>query len=99
MFLKGKIRHQYIEIFGRDNNGQAGAYVKLEGVVTNGQTFMLSEIEAGTGTYIRRTKYTVTNDNQLVPSNGGYVYITSGGNVQTNSSQNYIYIRKVVGYK
>ncbi len=91
--------YKYIEIFGRDNNGQAGAYVKLEGVITNGHTFMLSEIEAGTGTYIRRTKYTVTNDNQLVPSNGGYVYITSNGAVQTNSSQNYIYIRKVVGWK
>lgn len=91
--------YKYIEIFGRDNNGQAGAYVKLEGVITNGNTFMLSEIEAGTGTYIRRTKYTVTNDNELVPSNGGYVYITSNGAVQTNSSQNYIYIRKVVGYK
>ena len=93
------LSYKYIEIYGCDNNGQHGAYVKLMGGLTNGDTFMLSEIEAGTGTYIRRTKYTVTNDNQLVPSNGGYVYITSGGNVQTNSSQNYIYIRKVVGYK
>ena len=91
--------YDYIEVFGTDNNGQPGAYVKLKGGLTNGDVFMLSEVEAGTGTYIRRTKYTITNGNELVPSNGGYVYINSNGVVSTSSSQNYIKITKVVGYK
>lgn len=92
-------QYTFIEIFGTDNNGQKGVYLRLPMGLGTGDTFMLSVVEAGTGTYIRRTKYTVTNGNQLVPSNGGYVYITSGGTVQTDSSQNYIKITKVVGWK
>ena len=91
-------QYTFIEIFGTDNNNQKGVYLRLDSLA-NGSTFMLSVVEAGTGTYIRRTKYTVTNDNQLVPSNGGYIYITSNGSVQTNSSQNYIKITKVLGWK
>lgn len=89
--------YQYLEVFGIDNNDQPGAYVKLTHLADNG-TFMLQEIEAGTNTYIRRTKYTISTD-ELVPSNYGYVYITSSGNVSTNTSQNYLKITKVVGYK
>lgn len=90
-------QYNFIEIFGVDNNNQKGVYLKLTGLA-DGDTFTLEAIEAGTGTYIRRTKYTIT-DNTLVPSNGGYVFINANGAVQVNSSQNYIKITKVVGYK
>lgn len=94
------LSYEYIEIFGVDNNGVSGAYLKLTNLASNSPIrFTLSMVEAGTGTYIRRTKYTLTNDNELVPSNYGYVFITASGSVQTNASQNYIGITKVVGYK
>lgn len=91
-------QYSFLEIFGIDNNDRKGVYLKLTHLA-DGDNFVLSVNEAGTGTYIRRTKYTITNNNTLVPSNGGYVYITSSGSVQTNSSQNYIKITKVLGYK
>lgn len=89
--------YQYLEIFGMDNNQKKGAYVKISDLADN-DSFMISTIEAANNTYIRRTRYTITNDT-LVPSDGGYVQITSSGNVTTNSNRNYIYITKVVGYK
>lgn len=92
--------YKYIEIFGVDNNLQLGAYMKITKALANGDSFTLSMEEAtSNGTYIRRTKYTVANDNELVPSNYGYVYINQNGVVSTNSSQNYIKITKVIGYK
>lgn len=90
-------QYSFLEIFGTDNNGQKNVYLKLAHLA-DGDTFTLEAVEAGTGTYIRRTKYTI-NDNTLVPSNGGYVFITANGVVQVNNSQNYIKITKVVGYK
>ena len=91
--------YEYIEIYYMDNNQSQGGYFKINGFHLVNNVFTLEMVEAGTGTYIRRTKYTLTNGNQFVPSNGGYVYINSNGVVSTNSSQNYIYITKVVGYK
>lgn len=90
--------YSYIEIFGIDNNNTPGAYLKLTDL-SNVNSFSIQEVEAGTGTYIRRTKYTITNGNELVPSNGGYVFINANGVVQVNTSRNYIKITKVVGYK
>lgn len=92
--------YKYIEIFGVDNNLQLGAYMKITKVLVNGDSFTLSMEEAtSNGTYIRRTKYTVTNDNELVPSNYGYIYINNNGSISSSQSQNYIQITKVVGYK
>lgn len=90
--------YKYIEIYGIDNNNISGAYLKLTNL-SNVTSFSIQAVEAGTGTYIRRTKYTITNGNELVPSNYGYVFINASGNVSTNTSQNYIKITKVVGYK
>lgn len=92
--------YKYIEIFGVDNNLQLGAYMKITKVLVNGDSFTLSMEEAtSNGTYIRRTKYTVTNDNELVPSNYGYIYINNNGSISSSQSQNYIQITKVVGHK
>ena len=94
--------YKYIEIFGVDNNLQLGAYMKITKALANGDSFTLSMEEAtSNGTYIRRTKYTISgaDDNELVPSNYGYVYINNNGSVSTSQSQNYIQITKVVGWK
>ena len=92
--------YKYIEIFGVDNNLQLGAYMKITKALANGDSFTLSMEEAtSNGTYIRRTKYTVANDNELVPSNYGYTYISNNGSISTSQSQNYIQITKVIGYK
>lgn len=89
-------KYSYLEIFGTDNNGQKGAYMKICDP-TEDEYFTIQVVEAGTSTYIRRTRYKIQT-NSLVMSNGGYVYITSGGSVSTNTSQNYIKIIKVLGW-
>ena len=93
--------YKYIDFIGVDNNGTPGAYIRIMGIdLDTAGAVSIQMIEAGTnGTYIRKTKYTLTNGNELVPSNYGYIYILNSGSVQTNRNQNYIGIKKIIGYK
>lgn len=86
--------HDYMEVFGVDNNGRIGAYAKVP-YPEEGEYFVVSVMESnGSNTYIRRTRYTMTN-NTLVPADYGYVRI-NGSSVTTATDRNYIYITKVV---
>lgn len=85
-----------IEIFAIDNNSTKGGNVKVDSP-TNGSWFTVFMIEAASSsTFIRRTKYTITDDT-LVPSNLGYSRIMSSS-ADTTTGTNYIYITKVVGW-
>ena len=85
-----------IEIFGMDNNDKKGAYVKIINPTAN-DSVCISVVEAGTGTYIRRTRYTITSSG-LTYQAGGYSNIAANGSTSTNTSQNYIKITDVIGW-
>jgi len=86
-----------LEMYGVDNNGQKSAYIKVDRPTEN-DNFVISIIESnGANTYIRRTKYTISNGT-LIPSDYGYVRI-NGSSVSTTTDSNYIKITKVVGIK
>lgn len=84
----------YLEIFGIDNNGRKGAYVKIANPTEN-DIIDIEMVEAGSnGTYIRRTQYQIVG-NSLVMANGGYIRV-QGSTVTSSLGTNYIYITKVV---
>lgn len=86
-----------LEMYGVDNNGKKSAYIKVDEPTEN-DTFVISIMESnGANTYIRRTKYTISNG-ALIPSDYGYVRI-NGSSVSTATDRNYIKITKVVGIK
>lgn len=98
--------YKYIEIYFTDNNGVTGGFVKLYKPTTStsssaSSSVVLSIVEpsSATTTYIRKTKYTISNSG-IVPdlTTAGYVKITSG-TVSTSSGTNYIRITRVLGYR
>ena len=95
--------YKYIEIIGVDEAGHNGVYTKFVGPLTNGDTVLLSAIEGtvpGT-TITRRTKYQLqgTDDNELAPIAYGKLTTGTNGSTTVDTSQNYIGIKKVIGYK
>ena len=96
-----------ILLYLNDNNGRTvGVFTvaALPGAktVANGQTADCFGFEAAdaanTWTFIRRTRYTVTNGTTLVPSNGGWVSFRSGDGVgYSNDGVNYLRVYRVTG--
>ena len=91
---------KFIEIYFEDNNGMDMSFTKIVDPVDD-LVFQLSIIEPGNrlNTYIRRTRYTI-NGKSLIPNieTAGYVDI-DGTTITNNRGTNYIYIKKVIGYK
>lgn len=92
-------KFEYIEIFFTDNNGIRGGYTKLHYPYKSTVDLSIIEAASSSATYIRRTRYTLT-ENSITPntSNAGYVSIVDGTVSRKDASINRIKITRVVGY-
>ena len=92
------INFKTIEIYYTDNNKRGGGYTKVR--APHGKTIDLHCIEAGstTSTYIRRTRYTISDDT-ITPSNGAYFVLYNNGTIGGHTEGQLVYITKVIGYE
>lgn len=91
--------YAYIDIYYTDNNDRGGNLARIYGNTT--VDLGIIEASSSTSTYLRRTAYICSNTTlSPVTVSAGYVLLTHSGVATPHTTgTNYIYIKKVIGYK